>query len=185
MSLSSNTSSCIKLAVWIISIISAKRLCSLVSSLVIKSIVKILVLYNISRSIFQQIKLQGPHFKPTISAVALDTRNTKAGLILFPPAPKICSAADIKTGFSAPTIYKKKKSSEEKRVQNKMRKSEHVYTTWHSKHLKLIRGKWIGASPLLKALTTIERHHDCIKDTEDNIAINGSFSDADSQFNVI
>lgn len=108
MSLSSNTSSCIKLAVWIISIISAKRLCSLVSSLVIKSIVKILVLYNILRSIFQQKKLQGPHFKPTISAVALDTRNTKAGLILFPPAPKICSKADIKTGFSAPTIYKKK-----------------------------------------------------------------------------
>lgn len=33
MSLSSSTSSCIKLAVWIISIISAKRLCSMVSSL--------------------------------------------------------------------------------------------------------------------------------------------------------
>lgn len=33
MSLSSNTSSCIKLAVWIISMISAKRLCSTVSSL--------------------------------------------------------------------------------------------------------------------------------------------------------
>lgn len=104
MSLSSNTSSCIKLAVWIISIISAKRLCSLVSSLVIECRVKILIPHNISRSVHQQIKLQGPHFKPTISAVALDTRNTKAGLILFPPAPKICSAADIKTGFSAPTI---------------------------------------------------------------------------------
>nr|GMD87567.1 hypothetical protein Iba_chr14bCG17010 [Ipomoea batatas] len=75
MSLSSKTSSCIKLAVWIISMISASRLCSLVNS-----------------------------FRSQISAVARATRKTKAGLILFPPAPKICSAADIKTGFSAPTI---------------------------------------------------------------------------------
>lgn len=45
------------------------------------------------------------HFIPTSSAVALDTKKTKAGLILFPPALNICSAADIKTGFSAPTIY--------------------------------------------------------------------------------
>ena len=44
------------------------------------------------------------YFNPTSSAVALATKNTKAGLILFPPALKICSAADIKTGFSAPTI---------------------------------------------------------------------------------
>lgn len=44
------------------------------------------------------------YFNPISSAVALDTRKTKAGLILLPPAPKICSAADIKTGFSAPTI---------------------------------------------------------------------------------
>jgi hypothetical protein len=42
---------------------------------------------------------------PCNSAVALDTKKTRAGLILFPPALKICSAADIKTGFSAPTIY--------------------------------------------------------------------------------
>lgn len=39
-----------------------------------------------------------------ISAVALDAKKTKAGLVLLPPAPKICSAADIRTGFSAPTI---------------------------------------------------------------------------------
>ena len=45
------------------------------------------------------------YFKPNNSAVALATKNTRAGLILFPPALKICSAADIKTGFSAPTIY--------------------------------------------------------------------------------
>jgi len=45
------------------------------------------------------------YFKPSNSAVALATKNTRAGLILFPPALKICSAADIKTGFSAPTIY--------------------------------------------------------------------------------
>jgi hypothetical protein len=35
--------------------------------------------------------------KPANSAVALDTRNTNAGLNLFPPAPKICSAAETKT----------------------------------------------------------------------------------------
>jgi hypothetical protein len=39
--------------------------------------------------------------------VALETRKTRAGRILFPPAPNICSAADIKTGFSAPTIYER------------------------------------------------------------------------------
>lgn len=44
------------------------------------------------------------YFKPAISAVARETRKTKAGRILFPPASKICSAADIKTGFSEPTI---------------------------------------------------------------------------------
>lgn len=44
------------------------------------------------------------YFRPAISAVARETKKTKAGLILFPPAPKICSAADIKTGFSDPTI---------------------------------------------------------------------------------
>jgi hypothetical protein len=43
--------------------------------------------------------------KPANSAVALDTRKTNAGLNLFPPAPKICSAADTRTGFSAPTSY--------------------------------------------------------------------------------
>uniref|UniRef100_A0A0A9GGG9 Prenyl transferase n=1 Tax=Arundo donax TaxID=35708 RepID=A0A0A9GGG9_ARUDO len=41
--------------------------------------------------------------KPANSAVALDTRKTNAGLNLFPPAPKICSAAETNTGFSAPT----------------------------------------------------------------------------------
>jgi hypothetical protein len=43
--------------------------------------------------------------KPANSAVALETRKTKAGLNLFPPAPKICSAAETRTGFSAPTSY--------------------------------------------------------------------------------
>jgi hypothetical protein len=37
--------------------------------------------------------------------VALDTRKTRAGHILFPPAPNFCSAPDIKTVFSAATIY--------------------------------------------------------------------------------
>lgn len=41
--------------------------------------------------------------KAANSAVALDTRKTNAGLNLFPPALKICSAAETKTGFSAPT----------------------------------------------------------------------------------
>ena len=50
--------------------------------------------------------LENTHFSPTSSAVALETKNTKAGLILFPPAPNICSAADIRTGFSAPTTYR-------------------------------------------------------------------------------
>lgn len=45
------------------------------------------------------------YFKPVIFAVALDTRKTKAGLNLFPPAPNIYSAADTKTGFSEPIIY--------------------------------------------------------------------------------
>lgn len=45
------------------------------------------------------------YFNPASCAVALETRKTKAGLILFPPAPKSCSAADISSGFSAPTIY--------------------------------------------------------------------------------
>lgn len=52
------------------------------------------------------------YFKPAIFAVALDTRKTKAGLSLFPPAPNICSAADTKTGLSEPiichNIFKKK-----------------------------------------------------------------------------
>jgi hypothetical protein len=49
--------------------------------------------------------LKRTYHKPDNSAVALDTRNTNAGLNLFPPAPKICSAAETKTGFSAPTSY--------------------------------------------------------------------------------
>ena len=44
------------------------------------------------------------HSNPTNPAVALDTRNTRAGLILFPPAPNIRWAADTKAGFSSPTI---------------------------------------------------------------------------------
>ena len=48
---------------------------------------------------------RGTYDKPATSAVALDTRKTNAGLNLFPPAPKICSAADTKTGFSAPISY--------------------------------------------------------------------------------
>lgn len=44
------------------------------------------------------------HSNPTNPAVALDTRNTRAGLILFPPAPNIRWAADTKAGFSLPTI---------------------------------------------------------------------------------
>jgi len=47
--------------------------------------------------------VKGTYDKSANSAVALDTRKTKAGLNLFPPAPKICSAAETKTGFSAPT----------------------------------------------------------------------------------
>jgi hypothetical protein len=48
---------------------------------------------------------KGTYNKPANSAVALDTRKTSAGLNLFPPAPNICSAAETKTGFSAPTSY--------------------------------------------------------------------------------
>lgn len=44
------------------------------------------------------------YFESANWAVALETKNTNAGLNFFPPAPNICSAADIKTGFSAPTI---------------------------------------------------------------------------------
>ena len=47
--------------------------------------------------------VKGTYDKAANSAVALYTRKTKAGLNLFPPAPKICSAAETKTGFSAPT----------------------------------------------------------------------------------
>jgi len=50
-------------------------------------------------------KTKRTYDKPANSAVALDTRKTNAGLNLFPPAPKICSAAETKTGFSAPTSY--------------------------------------------------------------------------------
>jgi hypothetical protein len=49
--------------------------------------------------------LDKTYFNPTTSAVALDTRKTRAGHILFPPAPNFCSAPDIKTVFSAATIY--------------------------------------------------------------------------------
>ncbi len=48
---------------------------------------------------------KGTYNKPANSAVALDTRKTSAGLNLFPPGPNICSAAETKTGFSAPTSY--------------------------------------------------------------------------------
>jgi len=47
--------------------------------------------------------VKGTYDKAANSAVALYTRKTKAGRNLFPPAPKICSAAETKTGFSAPT----------------------------------------------------------------------------------
>ena len=47
--------------------------------------------------------VKGTYDKAANSAVALDTRKTKAGRNLFPPAPKICSATETKTGFSAPT----------------------------------------------------------------------------------
>lgn len=62
--------------------------------------------FNILRNILKSIR-KWTYFSPPISAVALDTRNTNVGRILFPPAPNICSAADIKTGFSAPTIYQR------------------------------------------------------------------------------
>lgn len=66
-----------------------------------------MMLWLVSREYYKRKKSDSvPHFKREISAEALDTRNTKAGLTLLPPAPKICSAADIKTGFSAPTIWK-------------------------------------------------------------------------------
>jgi len=45
------------------------------------------------------------YFKSRNSVVALATKNTRAGLNLFPPELKICSAADNKTGFSAPTVH--------------------------------------------------------------------------------
>lgn len=45
------------------------------------------------------------YLKPPNWDVALETKKTKAGRNLFPPAPNICSEADIKTGFSAPTIW--------------------------------------------------------------------------------
>lgn len=45
-----------------------------------------------------------PHLSPISSAVALATRNTIAGLSLFPPAPKICSAAAWSMGCLSPTM---------------------------------------------------------------------------------
>jgi hypothetical protein len=60
-------------------------------------IIKILILNG------KYVTAKGTYDKAAFSAVALDTRKTNAGLNLFPPAPKICSAADTKTGFSAPT----------------------------------------------------------------------------------
>jgi len=61
---------------------------------------------SISKILIQSgtsIAEKGTYDKAANSAVALDTRKTNAGLNLFPPAPKICSAAETKTGFSAPT----------------------------------------------------------------------------------
>jgi len=49
--------------------------------------------------------LDKTYFNPTTSAVAHDSRKARGGHILFPPALYICSAADIKTVFSAATIY--------------------------------------------------------------------------------
>lgn len=45
------------------------------------------------------------HLSPASWAVARETRNTRAGRMRLPPAPKICSAADISMGWRAPTIW--------------------------------------------------------------------------------
>lgn len=47
---------------------------------------------------------QRSYLSPSSSAVALATRNTIAGLSLFPPAPKICSAAACSIGCLSPTM---------------------------------------------------------------------------------
>lgn len=101
--LSSMTSSCIRLAVWIISMISAKRRCSVVSSLDCKTKKSVWLILKIMIRSGNSIAQKGTYGKAANSAVALDTRKTNAGLNLFPPALKICSAAETKTGFSAPT----------------------------------------------------------------------------------
>lgn len=44
------------------------------------------------------------HLNPSSSAVALATRKTIAGRSLFPPAPKICSAAACSIGCLSPTM---------------------------------------------------------------------------------
>mmetsp|Transcript_28502 Transcript_28502/g.72513 ORF Transcript_28502/g.72513 Transcript_28502/m.72513 type:complete len:202 (+) Transcript_28502:1374-1979(+) len=73
---SSSTSSCTRLAVWIISTISASLRC-----------------FSVMSGSFMRF------------AVALATRNTMTGRSFFPPAPKICSAAAMSIGWRLPTTF--------------------------------------------------------------------------------
>ena len=59
---------------------------------------------SLAFSIERKKKKQRAHLSPSSSAVALATRKTIAGLSLFPPAPKICSAAACSIGCLSPTM---------------------------------------------------------------------------------
>ena len=59
--------------------------------------------FNISSLLYSLPSLLS-HLNPSSSAVALATRKTIAGRSLFPPAPKICSAAACSIGCLSPTM---------------------------------------------------------------------------------